>query len=358
MAALRDPPSEACRPPRFVVGFRLGNTHKPTESLGWPAMIDPFTLFVVAVLAMVAITANAAESQPRIRPFLYFFLAALNVALVVTLLPAAAQNGAIFGVSVGCAAAASLLLALPVRRALGGIGFNPESPIQMTGLVLCVYLIANVLLTFVAAGGISGLSQDLQENATLEAGSLLAQMGIFAAFGFLGVGFGQRRTLTATLDRLGLRAPTVREVMIGAVTAVGMILINLFILSAWIVLAPPEVVEQQTQASNVLGNRLDTLFIGFMVAFTAAVGEEIAFRGALQPAFGIGLTSLVFAMAHVQYTFTPLALIILVLSFVLGQLRKQYHTTTAIVAHFLYNFGLVAISLYAQYFVTQFPLVR
>ncbi len=330
-------------------------------------MIDPFTLFVVAVLAIVAITANAAESQPRIRPFLYFFLAALNVALVVTLLPAAAQNGAIFGVSVGCAAAASLLLALPVRRALarvlprpdeGGIGFNPESPIQMTGLVLCVYLIANVLLTFVAAGGIGGLSQDLQENATLEAGSLLAQMGIFAAFGFLGVGFGQRRTLTATLDRLGLRAPTVREVMIGAVTAVGMILINLFILSAWIVLAPPEVVEQQTQASNVLGNRLDTLFVGFMVAFTAAVGEEIAFRGALQPAFGIGLTSLVFAMAHVQYTFTPLALIILVLSFVLGQLRKQYHTTTAIVAHFLYNFGLVAISLYAQYVVTQFPLVR
>lgn len=331
-------------------------------------MIDPFILFLVVILAVVTIIANAAERAPNVRPFLYFILSALNVGLVVSLLPAAAQNGAILAVALACAGAASLLLILPVRRALGrfmpkpgagGVGFIPESPIQMTALILCIYLIANVLLTFVAAGGISGISQNLEEDAAaVQAGSLLAQMGIFLAFGFLGVGFGQRRPLPETLSRLGLRAPTIREVGIGAATAIGMIMINLFILSAWVALAPPEVIEQQTQASNVLGNRLDTLFIGFMVAFTAAVGEEIAFRGALQPAFGIGLTSVVFAMAHIQYTFTPLALIILILSFVLGQLRKQYHTTTAIVAHFLYNFGLVAISLYAQYFVTQLPLVR
>jgi len=86
-----------------------------------------------------------------------------------------------------------------------------------------------------------------------------------------------------------------------------------------------------------------------IVAGGAAIGEEIAFRGALQPVFGLWPTALFFALVHIQYTLTPAALIIFGVALGLGWLRRRYNTTTSIVAHFLYDFSLFALSLYANY---------
>lgn len=332
-------------------------------------MIDSTTLVAVAVLAAVAFMANAAEQRPTLRPILAFMLGVVNVGFVAALLLQPTPNPNVVIVAILFAGAAFAVMLAPVRYQLArvlpkpsteGVGFNPDSPIQMAALVLCLYLVANTLLTYLAAGGPSGISEAVrnQESEMIEPSSLLIQMSIFVMFGFLGAGFGQRRNLPSALGRLGLRAPTPREVAVGVSMAIGLLFINFVGISTWIAVTPPEVVEQQIQVTQVFSRSLDTLFVGFLVAFTAAVGEEIAFRGALQPAFGILLTSVVFAVAHVQYTLTPLSLIIFALSIGLGYLRKQYNTTAAIVAHFLYNYGLVALSLYAQWAVTQFPLAR
>jgi membrane protease YdiL (CAAX protease family) len=66
--------------------------------------------------------------------------------------------------------------------------------------------------------------------------------------------------------------------------------------------------------------------------------------------FGLWPTTIFFALVHIQYTLTPATLIIVVVGFGLGWLRRRYNTTPAIVTHFLYNFVSIALVIYGRYF--------
>jgi len=61
----------------------------------------------------------------------------------------------------------------------------------------------------------------------------------------------------------------------------------------------------------------------------------------------LGLTSLFFALVHMQYTLTPATLIIFVVAVGLGILRRRQSTTAAIIAHFVYNFVQLALAILA-----------
>jgi len=138
---------------------------------------------------------------------------------------------------------------------------------------------------------------------------------------------------------------------IGMGTAVALALFSLVYLISvvWQLLAPPQVFEDQTQVSQLIATNIDTMLLAFALALTAAIGEEIAFRGALQPIFGLWPTSLFFVLIHVQYTLTPAALILLMATLGFGWLRRRFNTTAAMVAHFLYNFVPLAMLLFARY---------
>ena len=73
----------------------------------------------------------------------------------------------------------------------------------------------------------------------------------------------------------------------------------------------------------------------------AGTGEELLFRGALQPRVGILLASLLWASFHLQYTCHGLPsasnLYILLLGLVFGALRKRFGLGTAIAAHITYD---------------------
>jgi len=117
----------------------------------------------------------------------------------------------------------------------------------------------------------------------------------------------------------------------------------------WSATTPPEVFREQNSLSELIGGSVNTLGMGFLLAATAAIGEEIAFRGTLQPVFGLWPTTLLFALVHIQYTLTPATLIIVIVGFGLGWLRRRYNTTPAIVTHFLYNFVSIALVIYGRY---------
>ena len=55
-----------------------------------------------------------------------------------------------------------------------------------------------------------------------------------------------------------------------------------------------------------------------VLAAAAGLSEELLFRGALQPIFGIVPTSLIFAVSHVQYGLSPATLTVFLLSVILG----------------------------------------
>jgi membrane protease YdiL (CAAX protease family) len=79
----------------------------------------------------------------------------------------------------------------------------------------------------------------------------------------------------------------------------------------------------------------------FAYAGLAAVGEEIFFRGAMQPAIGIVPTALVFGMAHVAWgrKSIPWPLQAVVMGFVFGALHWATGNLVApTVAHFTINY--------------------
>lgn len=223
-----------------------------------------------------------------------------------------------------------------VKRWVSGL-YNPESSVHTTALVLALAVLSVMVGMFVWQGGISGMAEDLQAD-NLGFSSVVFDAILRVAVAFLGVGLAIRRTLPQSLERLGLRAPTSGDFRLGIVTGLALYGILIITVTIWAALVTPEQLREQTAAADEMAQQFNTLSLAFVISSAAAVGEEILFRGALQPVFGWIPTSIFFALLHMQYTLTPATLIIFVVSLVLGWVRMRQSTTAAIFAHFVYNF--------------------
>ena len=105
-------------------------------------------------------------------------------------------------------------------------------------------------------------------------------------------------------------------------------------------------IEKLTEA--LLGSLLTTLPGVLSLGLAAALGEELVFRGALQPRFGIFLTALLFAFTHSQYVLSPSTLVVFVVGLVLGWVRMRRNTTTAMILHATYNIAIGLMGLLAM----------
>lgn len=77
-----------------------------------------------------------------------------------------------------------------------------------------------------------------------------------------------------------------------------------------------------------------------IVSVVAGLGEELVFRGVLQPRLGIFLPALMFTSVHaLQYDFDALIQVFL-LAVVLGFVRKRTNTTTSAIIHGGYDLAL------------------
>lgn len=221
--------------------------------------------------------------------------------------------------------------------------YNPDSIVHTTAVILALFVALALLYSFILSGGIEGIATDIAASSTEGFGAsqlndLLFNAALFVALSLLGVGLYIRRNLPETLERLKLRWPNWADWRSGLLVGFGMFIVQVIIGFIWAILTTPELFEQQTQASQAIFESFSgSLFAGFMLAATAAIGEEILFRGALQPVFGIWLTSILFAILHTQYTLTPAVLIIFLVSLAFGWVRNRYSTSAAIIAHFIYN---------------------
>lgn len=214
-------------------------------------------------------------------------------------------------------------------------GYQPESLVHQTAVLLCLMMLTFNALQFVSIGGLGGVADSI-ESAGIDVRSVLFECTLWVVAALLGVGFAIRRTLDQTLDRLGLRPPTLNDVVVGTAAGFGLFLLGIVFQVVWAALAP-QMMEEQTVAAEAMSALINNLPLALLVAACAALGEEIIMRGALQPVFGVWLTSIFFVSLHSQYLFTPIMLLIFAVSMGLGYLRQRYSTTTAIVAHFAYN---------------------
>jgi membrane protease YdiL (CAAX protease family) len=235
--------------------------------------------------------------------------------------------------------------AQPDSQAYQPRGFNPASSIHTVALTLCVYLVGLQMVAFILEGGLGGVAETYENG--LSGWQLIVSGLPFVVVPVLGVGIGLRRNGGQVLKRLGLGVPTPQGVGIAVGMTIALLIFVGVVNVTWMGLVSEETYQEQTQAAEALSDSVTTLGLAFMLAITAAVSEEIAFRGALQPVFGYWPTAIIFALTHSQYALTPAWFVILVVALGFGWIRMRFNTTTAMLTHFMYNFIPLALTVYA-----------
>jgi len=229
-------------------------------------------------------------------------------------------------------------------RRFFGTAYNPESAVHLTAIVLIFALVSFTISNFVLSGGISGLAESLEVDESAIPNLILTQV-IWILAALLGVGLMIRRGAVAAAARLGLRIPKPEDFNWGLGYGLLSYLGVIGFVVVWALLTSPEQLAEQTAASQQLAGIFSSIPQVFILSVLIAIGEEMFFRGAIQPVFGIGFTSVFFAVLHTQYTLTPATFALFGVSLVFGWLRQRHSTSAAIIAHFIYNFIQLALGI-------------
>lgn len=239
-----------------------------------------------------------------------------------------------------------VLATLPeLRRWLARwLPIDPESAVHTLALVLCGFLLGNSLISL-SQGGLESLAETASATSIWE---VIASEALFALTAIAGVGIFIRRSGYKTLERLGLTRPTGKQLLRGLGWVLVLVVLQALAGAIWLALNPEQAELLDSVNSSLLGD-IDTVWEWFLLALAAALGEEMLFRGALQPIFGLWATSLLFAVAHVNYGVTPATAVVFVIGLVLGIIRQRSSTSVSIFVHFNYNFLLGLLALLAPY---------
>ncbi|EHP85612.1 CPBP family intramembrane glutamic endopeptidase [Methanotorris formicicus] len=170
-------------------------------------------------------------------------------------------------------------------------------------------------------------------------------------YAFVGVGFGTRRSFSECIERLDLKKPNLVYVLIGVLI---IYFVDYFIwkipyfLSYFLLQTSPELgraalnytITENSNVVHVIENirvNIPSFFGVVMLCVIVGVGEELMFRGALQPRFGNLWTSLLFASLHYQYLSFITLVDVFLISYILGIIKNKSNTSTTILIHAIYD---------------------
>lgn len=303
--------------------------------------------FVVLVVLTVFISwwAHKAEKNQALRTILYVLTAAISVILLLvgitsTIINLTGSRGSISltsGLLIALSAAIGLPLISPVRLLLARVmPFDPRSTADMIGLSV-------LLATAVFVGGTSLFASNDIEISSVSVLELVSQGVALVLIAFFGIGFLFERDFRGSLKRLGIEAIEPRDVWIAlgvvfilfAVTIIGGVLTKVL---------QPGLEDQIQDNLGTMTQNLSSFSGALMLGISAGLGEEILFRGAIQPRYGLVFTSIVFALLHVQYGFSFTILSIFAVSLILGYLRQRINTSASIISHIVYDVIAVLLS--------------
>jgi len=242
-----------------------------------------------------------------------------------------------------------ILLLPPVRRLFGRwiAAFDPGSTVHAVALSYISLILVNLLFTL--AVGLDTLAEMLETDAAAgipfnPAGGIWAQDVTLAVMAVIGVGWLARRGLGSALARLGIALPTGRQVAIGL--GVGLLMVPVALLVEYLagLVGFGENPDVARLTEQMIGPLMTSAPGILTLGLAAALGEEGIFRGALQPRFGIILTSLLFALVHSNYGLSFSTLLVFLIGLILGLLRRRFNTSTSMITHAVYNMALGLIS--------------
>lgn len=272
-------------------------------------------------------------------------LGQLSVLLMPEALDPAVQAVHWLGVAIAVlitALVACLPLLPKVRLGLARwLPIDPHSMVHMTALVFAVYQIGLNLAQMALIGDLETLADT---ELALTIGDVLLSGLPLLLFATVGVGLFVRRDWASTLDRLGLHRPTWKQGLAAAGLTVVLIALNYGIDTLWAAVDPAgyDLVSRVTE--NLFGG-LTTVTGALVLGLSAGISEEVLFRGAIQPKLGLVLTTLLFAVGHLQYGLSVAMFQVFIIGLVLGLVRMRANTTTCIAIHAAYNALIVLLGL-------------
>lgn len=157
-----------------------------------------------------------------------------------------------------------------------------------------------------------------------------------------GIRFMWRRTPQETRVRLGLVTPTPRTALVALLAAVVLVGVAIGGQRLTMLLSPTIATNTARISMQALAN-IGGLGAAAAGAILLGIGEELLFRGAIQPRYGVFLTALAFAGLHTQYGFPLAPLTAFAAGLVLGLARRYADTNASILAHVLFVATMIAL---------------
>lgn len=301
-------------------------------------LLEIFMLLVVlAAVYGLVLWANKAKTDRSANVGLYLLYGLPGMLLTVAGL-ALAVNGQDEGWFVfALGMSFSLPLVRPFRKVLAtATPMDPASPIDMMGLGVIFALMS--YFTFLLS---LGPSEDEAVTA-VTVGTQLVNVLFFVLVAYVAVGTNIYRTPGEANARLGLTPPKWTDLAVGAAAVLPTLMLSM--LGSMLTLYfQPDLFEDLGDTMEEMSSGTELTLVNVLIFASAGIGEEILFRGAIQPRFGIIITSAFWALVHTQYQISFVVLGLFLAGILFGLIRKYLGTTPAIIAHALYNAAVVAL---------------
>jgi uncharacterized protein len=241
------------------------------------------------------------------------------------------------------------ILIPPVRWLFHKVAFpaiDPKRRVHTLALMLWVTFLSALIYTVVFAYDpktYALLFKDLPMEPMAVGQALL-----FIAFCPLALGWGIKRNWKQLIERLALTPVPWERVPLLIVMAFVAVVAVLLIQPYLIPYTDPEaikVAEAMSEAMMSSGNVPLILLSALVLSLSAGIGEEIIFRGLLQPVLGWFATNLLFTFMHCHYGFSPLLLMLFVVACLFVYVRHKYGTIAAMITHVSFDFIMISAEL-------------
>lgn len=218
-----------------------------------------------------------------------------------------------------------------LRRAIARVTpMDPTSSIDLVGLSLLLGAIGLFGGNFLASPDPEGV------GGSVTVAELVVQVAAFVGLAYVAVGYGIYRSFREATARLGINRPSFRTVAIalGCVVLAWFVNVVAYLITDWL---QPDLIARLEEVTDEITADVQNPVGALVLGLSAGVGEEMFLRGAVQPRFGLVLTSLLFALLHAQYGLSFVLIGLFGSGVILGLERKYLGTTAAIITHAVFN---------------------
>ena len=176
---------------------------------------------------------------------------------------------------------------------------------------------------------------------------LILVLATFTLFGFSAIGF----LINYYFNDITIREVFESEYSLLSQITTGICFGSLSAIVGWQMINSPLLAKVKSKYSNILSSLNLGLDDIIYISICAGVGEEILFRGAIQPLLGIWITAIVFVAIHgylspTNWRLTLYGIYMTFIIGIMGYMTAIMGITTAIFAH-------IFVDIFLFYFLTQ-----